>query len=851
MKKDFVYHQWPVSDVVKHFETDVALGLSAEKAAFLLKKNGPNALAKRKDVSVLEIFLRQFSNLFILLLFVAGIISYYTAGFEQAFVLFLIIIINITLGFWQEFKAEKSILDLERSYQANTNVIRDNVSQNIENENIVVGDIVELTAGNKVPADLRIIESTSLMIDESTLTGESLPVEKKITPCPIDAVLADRCNMAYAGTLISSGHGKGVVVAVADQTEFGKIAGLIETVEEKTHLEKEVIYLSKILGIIAAVLALVVFALGYFQHLSSWELATFTIALLVGMVPESLPTAITLALSVGVSRMARKKALVRRLAIVETLGSVNIIAADKTGTLTKNTLTLSKIFLDDKSGLNEQKLSSPDKEAIDFLTKGFVCSNVSSRDSVDLAIMQALIKIKDIKKIESNFTKISEVPFSSEKKFMAVTVSIQDKKYLIAKGSVEKIVSFCDLAKDDRTKILDEATSISRSGYKVIALAEKLLDSSHSSALRRLKFQGFFVISDEVSQGVKEAIRKTISAGIRPVMITGDHLETARAIASDIGLAATDNEIITGEMFEQMSLGELAEAIKSVKIFARVTPEDKINIVKAFQKSGYCVAMTGDGTNDAPALHEADVGISMGKRGTDVAKDASDIVLADDHYNTIVSAIEYGRAIQDNIRNVITLLISGNFNEVILIIIAFIFSLPVPFLTLQLLWINMITENFSAITLAFEKPSRSVLRQKPRPVNANSLKSSIKYALCLALVSFVLSLGLYLWGLNFSIAKARTLVFIFIVFLELGYAFSIRNREPFWRNFRGFFENKYLLISAAFITIIQFLIFSAPLAKIFGVVSLTMNEGITVVLFVTFSFFLAEIIKEFVMNRRK
>lgn len=849
--RQYDFYQWSVSDVLKHFETDEKTGLSEKRASLLLLKNGPNSLTKRKDVSALKIFLRQFSNLFIFLLLAAGVISYYTAGIEQAFVLFLIIIINISLGFWQEFKAEKSILDLERSYQANTNVVRDSVSQNIENENIVVGDIVDLTAGNKVPADLRIIESTSLMIDESTLTGESLPIEKKITPCPIDTALADRCNMAYAGTLISSGHGKGVVVAVADQTEFGKIAGLIETTEEKTHLEKEVIYLSKVLGIIAVVLAIIVFALGYFQHLSSWELATFTIALLVGMVPESLPTAITLALSVGVSRMARKKALVRRLAIVETLGSVNIIATDKTGTLTKNSLTLSKIFLNDKSGLTEQRLSSPDKETIDFLTKGFACSNISSRDSVDLAILQSLTKLKDIKKLESNFTKISEVPFSSEKKFMAVTVRIENKKYLIAKGSVEKIVSFCDLSKDDQTKILNEAANISRSGYKVIALAEKLLDSSHSSALRGLKFQGFFVISDEVSEGVKEAIGKTISAGIRPVMITGDHIETARAIASDIGLIAADDEIITGEMFEQMTPRELAEAVKSVKIFARVTPEDKINIVKAFQKGGYCVAMTGDGTNDAPALQEADVGISMGKRGTDVAKDASDIVLADDHYSTIVSAIEYGRAIQDNIRNVITLLISGNFNEVILIIIAFIFSLPVPFLTLQLLWINMITENFSAITLAFEKPSRSVLRQKPRPVNANSLKSSIKYALCLALVSFVLSLGLYLWGLNFSIAKARTLVFVFIVFLELGYAFSIRNREPIWRNLRGFFENKYLLISAAFITIIQFLIFSAPLAKTFGVVSLTLSESLTVAVFVVFSFLFAEIVKEFLMNKEK
>lgn len=847
--RQFAYYQWTVSDVVKHFETDIETGLTEEKAVLLLQKNGPNSLTRRKDVSALKIFLRQFSNLFILLLFIAGVISYFTAGQVQALVLLLIIIINITLGFWQEFKAEKSILDLERSYRANTNVIRSGASQNVENEKIVIGDIVELQAGNKVPADLRIIESLSLAIDESSLTGESLPIEKKTTPTSIETLLADRKNMAYAGTLIVAGHGKGVVVAVADLTEFGKIAGLIETAEEKTHLEKEVIYLSKVLGMIALFLAAVVFGLGFYQHLSVWELSTFTIALLVGMVPESLPTAITLALSVGVSRMARKKAIVRRLAVVETLGSVNIIATDKTGTLTKNALHLSKVFLYGKSNFTEQKLSFLSGETAEFLTRGFFCSDHKSNDSVDRAIASALAKVENTDRLKSGFTKTAEVPFSSEKKFMAVTIDHKSEKYLIAKGSAEKILDFCQITTKNRQKILDQAILISRSGHKVVALAEKRLGSGQTSALHGLTFRGFFAFSDEPSLGVKEAISKTISAGIRPIMITGDHPETAKSLANEIGFPTADEEIITGEMLEKMSKWELAKALKMVKIFARVTPVDKIDIVKALQEGGYCVAMTGDGTNDAPALKEADVGISMGKRGTDVAKDASDIVLADDHYGTIVSAVEYGRTIQDNIRNVITLLISGNFNEVVLIIAAVIFSLPVPLLALQLLWINMITENFSAITLAFEKPSRRVLLQKPRPVNADSLKSSIKYALYLTFVSFILSLGLYLWGLNFSIAKARTLVFVFIVLLEIGYAFSIRNRQPIWQNFKGFFENKYLLISALLTILIQLLLFTAPLAKIFGIVSLTANEGLAVIIFAILSFLFAEVIKEFVMNK--
>jgi len=844
--KQYQFYQWSSSDVVKHFETSAELGLTQKKAEALLEKNGPNALSKRKNISAFEIFLRQFGNLFIWLLFVAAAISYFADGMLQALVLLFIIVINILLGFFQEYHAEKSMLDLARSYQANTSVIRDGKGRNIENEKIVVGDIIELSDGNKVPADLRLIKTESLTVDESALTGESLEVPKQTTACKIETALADRSNMVYAGTLIAAGHGRGVVVAVADQTEFGKIAGLVEVGEEKTHLEKEILYLAKVLGLIAIVLAAVIFIFGWRSNMPVWELSTFTIALLVGMVPESLPTAITLALSVGVSRMAQKKAIVRRLAVIEALGSVNVIATDKTGTLTKNELSLSAVYLAGKDLEKQSSHSAP--ATVDFLEKSLACTNVSSGDAVDRAIAASLAKNK---KTQSKFKKITEIPFSSLKKFMAVTVKIGNRKYLIAKGAPEKIVQLCDCRKGEQLKILETTKELSSTGFKVLALAEKKLDAGASSTLRGLKFLGLMAFADEAGFGVKEAIEKTIAAGIRPIMITGDHLETAKAVANSVGFDASDDEIISGEELEHLNKKELAIALQKVKVFARVTPEDKINIVSALRENGYSVAVTGDGTNDAPALKKADVGISMGLRGTDIAKDASDIVLADDHYGTIVSAVEYGRTIHDNIRNVVTLLISGNFNEVTLIIIAFLFGLPVPLLTMQILWNNMVTENISGITLAFEKPSRSVLRQKPRPVNTNSLKKSIKYALALTVLSFILSLGLYLWGLNFSIAKARTLVFVFIIFVELGYAFSIRNREPIWRDFKGFFENKYLLVSAIIIIIIQLLIFTAPLAPVFGLVSLTLNESLTIVGFVIISFLVAELIKEFMVNREK
>jgi len=841
--KQYSFYQWSADDVIKHFETSAEFGLTQKKALELLAKNGPNALTKRKNISAFEIFIRQFSNLFIWLLFAAAAISYYADGLLQALVLLFIIAINVLLGFFQEYHAEKSMLDLARSYQANTTVIRDGKSQNIENEKIVVGDIVELSSGNKVPADLRLTEVESLAVDESALTGESLEVSKQTNLCRLETALADRTNMVYAGTLAVAGHGRGVVVATADQTEFGKIADLVEVGEEKTHLEKEVLYLAKILGIIAIVLAVIIFIFGWRSNMPVWELSTFTIALLVGMVPESLPTAITLALSVGVSRMAQKKAIVRRLAVIEALGSVNVIATDKTGTLTKNELSLANIYLAEKK-LQKQSLRS-DPVVIDFLAKGLACTNVLSGDSVDRAIAASLAKIK---KNQPKFQKIAEVPFSSLKKYMAVTVKIGNTKYLIAKGAPEKIVDLCNCRTAESEKILDVTKELSRGGYKVLALAEKKLSGGASSALRNMKFLGLMTFTDEPGFGVKEAIEKTIAAGIRPIMITGDHLETAKAIANSVGFKATDEDIISGEDLEHLSKKELVVALQHVKIFARVTPEDKINIVSALRENGYSVAVTGDGTNDAPALKKADVGISMGLRGTDIAKDASDIVLADDHYGTIVSAVEYGRAIHDNIRNVVTLLISGNFNEVALIIFAFLFGLPVPLLTMQILWNNMVTENISSITLAFERPSRSVLRQRPRPVNTNSLKKSINYALALTLLSFILSLGLFLWGLNFSIAKARTLVFVFIIFLELGYAFSIRNRQPIWRDFKGFFENKYLLVSAIVIIVIQLLIFTAPLAPIFGLVSLTLNESLMIAGFVILSFLVAEVIKAYISN---
>lgn len=857
--KEYAYYQWSADEVVSHFESDAEKGITQTKADLRLKQNGPNSLDTVRPVSFWLILLRQFSNFFIILLFFAAIISYYVDGLFQALFLLAIVLINVGLGFFQEYKAEKSITELKKSYQANTLVIRDGLAKNVPNDMLVVGDLVEITAGNKVPADLRIINSESLSIDESALTGESLAVDKLDNIFPLETKLADRKNMAYAGTLAVAGHGRGIVVATGKATEFGKIANLVETSEEKTPLEQQIAYLGKILGIVALILALLIFCFGYIRQVEVLELLTFTIALFIGMVPESLPTAITLALSLGVSRMAQQKAIVRRLAVIETLGSVNIIASDKTGTLTKNQLEVEKVYILKDADLIDvfADKKNYDQTKIDrFLTEALVCSNINVHklakedfvgDPLDEAIARkAEANDKNFDKTAQKFTRLFEIPFDSLKKYMAVIVQEGEEKYVVSKGSVEKIIEFSSLNQTQKNKIHQLNRELAQNGYKVIALAVKKTSSQSSTGiLKNMDFRGLIAFSDEVAPGVKEAIERAQKAGVRPVMITGDHPETATYIANEVGLSVAKDEVILEDDFFALNKKEQKEKLNSIKIFARVTPEGKIKIVDVFRSADFCVAVTGDGTNDAPALKGADVGLAMGVRGTDVAKDAADIVLADDKYGTIISAIEYGRAIYDNIRNVIIILLAGNFNEVILIVFAFIFNLPIPLTTVQILWVNMISENISALTLCFEKPRVDILRDKPRSAKTDSIKSIISFTGQLSLVSLFFSVTLFVWGLKHSIAEARTMVFFFIVLAELSYAFSVRSEKRIWQNLRSFFENKYLVTSSILVLLAQSILFVPTIAKFFGIVRLSGFEFLILGLCVAGAFVSAEILHYF------
>ncbi|MCL5410978.1 MAG: cation-transporting P-type ATPase [Patescibacteria group bacterium] len=856
MQKERVYafHQWSVSDVKRHFNVDLREGLSSKRAYFRHQKYGPNAIESVDENTVWKILLSQFSNFFIFLLFIAAIISYFVDGLSQSLILLLIIFFNVALGFFQEFKAEKALQDLKGSFKSKSKVLRDSKIRVVDSENITPGDIIVLEEGDLVPADIRVIESQSLRINEASLTGESLPLGKYDTICQLDTSLADRRNMLYGSTLVVAGRGRGIVVGIGKMTEFGRIAELVSSPEEKTPLEKQIAFLGKILTAISVVIVLALFILGQYRGYEILPLLTFTIALLIGAVPESLPTIITLSLAIGVSRMAKRKAIVRRMAVIETLGTTNIIATDKTGTITNNLLSVDTIAFFDK-GLKVVRLEDAytrDKLMAGLFEKALLCSNINMKatgelvgDPLEVSIAEKAKSLREgiLTRVKLN-KRLMEVPFDSEKKFMAVLIQRQNgDKEVIAKGAPEKILSFCKIERSLRDEIKKTASKLSEEGLKVIAVASRKVNSKSFSTLENLNFVGLFGLVDEPSEGIKEAIEKTIQAGIRPIMITGDHPETARYIANKVGMNVLDDEVISGSDLEKLGKKELVKALKQVKIFARVTPADKINIVSTLEKLGYSVAVTGDGVNDAPAIKRASAGIAMGIRGSDVAKESSDIILSDDKYATVISAIEYGRAVYDNIRNAIIFLLSNGFNEIFLIGLAFIFDLPVPLLTVQILWINMVTDSLPALALAFENPSLHVLREKPRSALGKSMKQPIIYALLLSIVGFTLGLFVYLYGLHYSVDKARTLVFTFAVFQQLVFIFSIRSPLRFWQSIKSFFANKYMTLSIIAVSVLQLIIFAKPFSSVFSIVPLNFGEVVMLLIVIIISFFAAEIIR--------
>lgn len=854
-ERDYAFHQWSITDVEHYFNVVRNKGLSDKSIYFRRQKYGSNQIESDEGRGFWGILFGQAKNYFIYLLLIAAIVSYFVDGLLQSLIIIAIVGLNIILGFFQEFKAEKAILALRQNLRAKSKVLRSGKVKIIDSIELVPGDIVLLDTGDLIPADLRIIESNSLRVNESALTGESTPVGKYDQVLPIDTPVADRRNILFGSTTVVAGRGRGIVVATGLKTEFGKIADMIAKPEGPTPLEKQIAYLGKTLTLVSIVLVAILFALGYLRGYEPLPLLTFTIALLVSAVPESLPTIITLALAIGVSKMAKKKAIVRRLAVIEALGSTNVIATDKTGTLTDNILKATESVIYSNGNIEEINLEDWDsyKEAVYYLfERGLICSNIDNKETGEVIGDPLEVAIHDRSKEfhqgivarAKNNKRLMEVPFDSESKYMAVLAeNYQAKKHLVAKGAPEKILSLSKIDSNDKQKLEKLAHKMSADGLKVIAVAEKIIDKKSFSSVSGLKFLGMLGFIDKPSEGIAEAIKKTTEAGIRPIIITGDHPETARYVAEKIGFSVADDEIISGSDFSGLNSKQLVKALQKVKIFARISPSDKIKIVESLENSGYVVTVTGDGVNDAPALKRASIGVAMGIRGTDVAKESADIILSDDRYGTIISAIEYGRAVYDNIKKSITFLLSGSFGELFLIGIAFVFDLPMPLVTIQILWINLVTDSLPALALAFEEPNRAILRQKPRSGQGKSMRGPIIYAVYLAVIVAMIGTLLFLWGLHYSVDKARTMVFNYVVFTEIFYVFSIRSPYRFWQKSLYFVKNRFLIVSIILVFILQGLISLKPLSKVFGITNLGSAEIGSIIAAIAISFVGAEFVR--------
>lgn len=845
--KRYQYHQWSVPNCEHHFKVRASEGLSDKEAVFRLKKFGPNSLQAKKVSGSLTVFFRQFKNIFSLLLIVAAIISYFVDGIGQAAIIVAIIFLNVAVGFYQEYKAERTLAALKSALSYKSRVLRDGEIAEINSDKVVPGDIVILREGDRISADMRIFEEQGLRVDESTLTGESAPVSKHTEVLPLETALAERLNMAFSGTVIYAGVARGIVVETSEDTEFGKIADMVSEDEETTPLKKRIVYISKILFVVSLALALVIFGLGLWRGLETLELLTFTIALFVAAVPESLPTIITLALAIGVSNMAKRKAIVRRLSVIEALGSVNIIATDKTGTLTKNQLEVTECAYYRKNDLIEINQFN-NTEAQKLLLFAGICSSASGDqksgfvgDPLETAILKSLEK--KYLDIVDKFELKEELPFDSDKKYMMVQGEVGCEKWLIVKGAVERVLSFCSLKKVEKIEIEEKLRKFSKNGLKSIAVCRKKISNFGASDLKAMEFVGMLGFSDQPVLNIKESIQSTVEAGIRPIIITGDNPHAAGYIARKIGFDIAEDQIISGLEIEHLTDKGLREKLKTIKIFARATPADKIRIVKMLEEMGYIVAVTGDGVNDAPALKAATVGISMGKRGSDVAREASDIVLVDDNYSTIISAIAYGRVIYDNIKNALIFLLVSSFNEVFIIGIAFMANLPTPLTVAQILWINLVTDSLPAMSLVFENPRRGILQQKPRSSKVADIRPSVYYSIYLGVLLLIVGFLLYLWGLHISIAKARTLVYMISVVSVLMFALSIRSQTRIWRGVSQFFRNKYLNISIIISLLLTAVTLLPNAQPFFGTASLNTTELIVLLGAGLFSFIAAEIIR--------
>ncbi|MBI1913012.1 MAG: calcium-transporting P-type ATPase, PMR1-type [Deltaproteobacteria bacterium] len=860
------WYQKKVNQVLEELNTDPEKGLSSGEARARLDKWGPNSLAEQKKEPLILKFLKQFTEFIILVLIGAAAIAGALGEWVDALAIMGIVALNGVIGFIQEEKAEKVMEALKKLAAPNAKVLRDAGLTTLSTDKLVPGDIVVLESGDHIPADCRIIDSKFLRIQEAALTGESHPIEKEPDELENTLPLADRINMAYLGTNVVYGRGKAVIVGTGMNTEMGKIAKMLQEVKpEPTPLQKKLAEFGRFLVYAAGGICALIFALGIFRGEEILDMFLIAVSLAVAAIPEGLPAVVTIVLALGVQRMVKRHALIRKLPSVETLGSATIIASDKTGTLTQNQMTVRKLYLSSGetitvSGTGYEptgrfSFGSDDVDAnknpalLQALKIGVLCNGAELKQNESWTVIGdptegALLSLGlkgGVSKMNAakGFHFIGEIPFDAERKMMTTVFRGSDAHFAFVKGAAEMILPLCTHVLDgdstrpitdrDRELILKNTENFSNEALRVLALAfrrtkERLDMHSVHNLEKDLVFTALAGMIDPPRQEVFSAVAKARSAGITPLMITGDHKATAVAIAKELGIFKDDDLAITGEELDRLSRDEFTRLLPKIKVYARVNPEHKLKVVRAWRERGEIIAMTGDGVNDAPALKEADIGVAMGITGTDVTKEAGDMVLTDDNFASIVSAVEEGRGIFDNIRRVVHFLLSCNVGEIFVLLIASLTGMPLPLLPVQILWTNLVTDGLPALGLAMEPIDPTVMERKPRRKDEGIVTTGLIWVMLLQGAFIALcTLGVYmleLYYFNSSLIKAQTMAFTVLVFCQKFHVFNCRSA---WNSvFKiGVLSNNMLNLSVVIILASQFLVIYVPaLQPIFKVVPL-------------------------------
>ena len=844
------WHHMPLQSVIESLKTDSRTGLTKEQARKVLEEKGHNKLNEKPPKSYFVRFLEQMKDVMVIILIIAVLISlglnFYHMSQGQAgdwaepVAIIVIILLNAILGVIQESRAEAALEALKKMSAPTARVIRDGVEDHIPSELLVPGDVVKLEAGDWVPADCRIISSSNLQCDEASLTGESLPAKKAATDeIGEDASLGDRVNMLYSGCSVTYGTCVAVVTETGMKTEMGKIAGMLESEEEgKTPLQNKLAQLGKMLGILALVICAIIFAVGLIEKIDPLEMFMTAVSLAVAAIPEGLPAIVTIVLAIGVQRMVRKNAIIRKLPAVETLGSASVICSDKTGTLTQNRMTLVKAFDGEQIVSMESDVSDRTQGIIKLATlctDGKVTIEADGRekhigDPTETAIVACALRFGMNKDdLERDCPRIGELPFDSDRKMMSTIHTIEGRTVVIVKGAPDILFERCTAG--NLAAAAQANAEMGRSALRVLAVAYKYIDSlpqEYSSATMEsdLTFLGLVGMIDPPRAEAKAAIEECKRAGIRTVMITGDHVITATAIAKELGILEDESQAISGKELEQLSDEDLAANIRHSCVYARVTPTDKIRIVKAWQAAGEIVAMTGDGVNDAPSLKAADIGCAMGITGTDVAKGAADMTLTDDNFATIVTAVKEGRGIFDNITKAVQFLLSCNLGEILTVFIAMILWQETPLMPIQLLWVNLVTDSLPALALGVEPVEHDVMSRKPRAKNESMFSGGRGFLIgAQGVMIGLLTLAAYYIGSRvFTLADGavniplgETMAFATLALSQLVHAFNVRSSHSLFSV--GIASNKYMLGAFALSLLLMLAVLLLPF--MYGIFEIT------------------------------